>query len=436
VGTFYLLLHSLPGFEDSAAFVTLAAVVCAVAGPRRLEVLPICSLGLIVFYPDFYDTGMLTQLAAQEHLESHLLLLRDAMLALSYFYAWVLLFEMRRSPNSMAGRHPFLCWSSLIVGLAAVGSMVHGLSRLVLWTLVEQLGLLYWFVGYAILDQKSKKRSSLWVQLGTFYTFWGVGSALPIGKGAANLRQTGAADDEQLAVTQIKALKLMVLCVLISIVRGRGLAWIYGPLHVPTFGAAFRAQLAGRPYAVGWCWASVLAGFFKRIMKFAAYGNACVAIGRLSGFRLLQFTYKPCAARSVAEFWNRYNYYFKELLVDFFFFPTFVRFLKGQGWRRLALATFMAATVGNLIAHLLLTLPTLALAGCWAEFGFLQSYSFYCVALTAALIVSQLRLIRRSLGPPILGIGLFYCLLYVFDETFPEVSLANHLRFLLHLFGM
>ena len=39
---------------------------------------------------------------------------------------------------------------------------------------------------------------------------------------------------------------------------------------------------------------------------------------RLCGFNVFRNTYKPLLAETMVEFWNRYYYYFKELLVNFF----------------------------------------------------------------------------------------------------------------------
>ena len=57
------------------------------------------------------------------------------------------------------------------------------------------------------------------------------------------------------------------------------------------------------------------------------------------------------ASATLVEFWNRYYYYFKELLVRFFFMPVFMQLGgKLRDWPRLRLfvAVFAAAFVGNI----------------------------------------------------------------------------------------
>ena len=48
---------------------------------------------------------------------------------------------------------------------------------------------------------------------------------------------------------------------------------------------------------------------------------------------------------TVVGFWNRYYYYFKEIMVDFFFFPTFVSWFRKRPVLRLFAAVFMAVAV-------------------------------------------------------------------------------------------
>ena len=89
------------------------------------------------------------------------------------------------------------------------------------------------------------------------------------------------------------------------------------------------------------------------VLKLAARGHEIVGVLRLFGFNVFRNTYKPLLAPSLVEFWNRYYYYFKELLVDFFFFPTYVRRFRTSPRLRMLAATLAAAGFGNLYYHLL-----------------------------------------------------------------------------------
>lgn len=70
----------------------------------------------------------------------------------------------------------------------------------------------------------------------------------------------------------------------------------------------------------GWQrWAGLTTNYALDLMIIAAWGHALIAIIRMMGYGIPRNTVNPMASRSLAEFWNRYYYYFKELLVDFFF---------------------------------------------------------------------------------------------------------------------
>src|SRR5579864_6711728 len=99
------------------------------------------------------------------------------------------------------------------------------------------------------------------------------------------------------------------------------------------------------------CWASMIYTFFHNMLEMAIFGGPIVAVARLAGYRLLRNTYRPLSATTLVEFWNRYYFYYKELLVEVFFFPTFFRCFQTHKRLRIFFATFMAATVGNFIFH-------------------------------------------------------------------------------------
>ena len=92
------------------------------------------------------------------------------------------------------------------------------------------------------------------------------------------------------------------------------------------------------------------------MLRLAVKGHLIVGFLRLYGFNVFRNTYKPLLAESIVEFWNRYYYYFKELLVTFFFMPTFTGPAKRlRHWPRLRLlaAVFAAAFVGNVYYHVI-----------------------------------------------------------------------------------
>ena len=111
----------------------------------------------------------------------------------------------------------------------------------------------------------------------------------------------------------------------------------------------------------------------------------------MAGFLALRNTWRPLSSRSIAEFWNRYYYYFKELLVDCFFYPAFMRYFKTWGRWRLFAATVAAAGFGNALFHSLRDLNYVEDLGFWRALAGFQSYIFYTAVLSVGIGISQMR---------------------------------------------
>jgi hypothetical protein len=181
------------------------------------------------------------------------------------------------------------------------------------------------------------------------------------------------------------------------------------------------------------------------MLYLAFWGDKYVACGRLAGYRMLRNSCRPLSSTNLADFWNRYYYYFKELLVNVFFFPTFFRYFKQNTRLRILFATFMAAGVGNLIFHFMRGVGCVAQVGLFRAITGFQSYAFYCLALSISIGVSQMRRRRKDPGAgwirvqllPSLGVVFFYCILEVFNEdTYSLYPLHNRCGFLFYLFGL
>ena len=103
-------------------------------------------------------------------------------------------------------------------------------------------------------------------------------------------------------------------------------------------------------------WASIYCELVYQVLSHAIRGLKIVAALRFCGFNVFRNTYKPLLAESIVEFWNRYYYYFKELMANFFFTPTFMQLGRSlQKWPnlRLFVAVFAAAFVGNMYYHVI-----------------------------------------------------------------------------------
>jgi hypothetical protein len=426
--------------------ITIGAGACAFAGRYRAQAVTVVTLGALVVNPSWF--GWTAPSLAARGQEAHGIdvnHLRWVMLTVVLVISWAAIHCVRRFPDLILARRPVLTLVTTVLGLLliAASSVLHGVPQVLLWSFLATFAAYLWFLCYALADQRSKDASSPVVRLGAFHPVWGP-STTPFGKGVAYLKKIEAKNPLELAVTQLKGVKLLAWVWVLKVISDslRGLA--LSGLHIPTFEATFAQHVAGNPYPWYLCWGSILYTFFSNLLRVAIWGHTHVAVGRLAGYRLLRNSYRPLSSRTLADFWNRYYYYYKELLVDFYFFPAFLRYFKKHKRLRVFFATFMAAGVGNFIFHFIRDNEYVAEVGFRMTVIGYQTLAFYCVVLSIGIGLSQIRSSRgrthrgwvRGQLMPSLGVMLFYCLLEVFMITYSPHSLSQRFSFLLHLFGV
>jgi hypothetical protein len=391
--------------------VTVATLICTFVVPWNNLLTPLYTSALIVF-----------------------------VIAVGAMFFWIAL----RLPRTIIGRHPvfiLLVSYSLFIVFAAYFPNTTPVY-ITVWGLTRVFGLYLWFIAYSLRDLQSKDHDGLSLQLGTYRPFWG-STVTPFPKGASYLRRIEARDSQQLAVTQLKGLKLLVWSLLISLFSRYYLDAVHHYLAIPTFRMEFfrSVQHSADPWYV--CWASLLSEFFEELISISIWGHRFIACCRIAGFNALRNTYRPLSSRTIAEFWNRYYFYFKELLVDFFFYPVFLNFFKTRKKLRIAVATFAAAGFGNAFYHFVRDLKYIADLGLWRALASYHVYIFYCIVLASAITISQMR--KRGPAPrgfvrgrvlPAFCVVLFYCVLHVFDYTERAYPITEHFRFLAHLFNL
>ena len=291
------------------------------------------------------------------------------------------------------------------------------------------------------MDRNATPRADTSLELASFRPLWG-STTTPFPKGAAYLRRIEARDEQQLAIVQLKGLKLLVWGILLSLLQTFGTKLFHGYLRIPTSAQALAMSVQGTPAAWHVRWESQILFFFEVTLSFAILGARFISGCRMAGFNALRNSYRPLSSTTIAEFFNRFYYYFKELLVDFFFYPTFLRYWKGHKRLRMIFATFAAVVFGNSFFHLARDWQFFQKDGFWKGLASYQVLFFYNVVLGTALSISQLR--KRGPRPkgfvrghlvPVFGVLFFYCLLSVFfideDRLYP---LAVHLKYLASLF--
>ena len=350
-----------------------------------------------------------------------------------------------RFRQSWFGRRPV---ASLLAGFALAVLLASYLPtdrhlRTLSWDFLTVAGTYLWFIAYSLLDSGSKNRDPFALQVGTYHPFWG-SSSTPFVKGAAYLRRIEAHNPEQLAIAQLKGLKLLTWAVILGFFLEKAfMPVVHGYLKIPLYSHLFELSIQRAPFPWYIAWASLIANFLRSLLQISIFGHGIVACCRMAGFLALRNTYRPLESRSIAEFWNRYYYYFKELLVDCFFYPTFFRYCKSRRRLRLFVATFAAACFGNVFYHFFRNLNYIKELGFWKALAGFDAYIFYSVVLAAGIAISQLRQrpvkttswIRGRFVPTFCVIS-FFCILSVFGATDKRYPIQECFRFLAHLFNL
>ncbi len=360
------------------------------------------------------------------------------------------LLAARRHPSWWLARKPVTGQLVLILALLvlAASPLLQGWPRLALWAWLSMAGAYLWALAYGLQDQRSRSAGALGLQLGILHPFWRSSTLslapTPLGKGAAFLRKHQAKNAAELAVTQLKGLKLLVWAVLLASLDKLMAALFEQGLHVPKLAQVFDGFVQDQREPVLVCWASLLTAALAKGLGLAVWGHKAIAVARLAGFRLPRNTWRPLEARTLADFWNRYYYYFKELLVEFFFFPTFLRTFRKHPRLRVFFATFMAAGVGNAVYHALRDVHLVAELG-WQQAGAnYVSYLFYCAVLATAIGISQARITAgRQLADGLLArlwslacVWGFFVALQVFGEESRHFPFTDRVAFFVRLFGV
>ena len=402
-------------------------------------------LSRIVRHPETELEAVATVLATQGLSKTLLLPLGVGALITYYLLAVGALLLVRQNKQLFLARRPVITMIAIAAALCALASspLLNGLPSAALWTFLTIFIAYMWFLAYALIDQRSRGRSPLLFQVGILHPFWG-STWTPFGKGAAYLRKHQAKTDEELAVTQLKGFKLLTWSLFLLLLRDALTQLFEKQWGLPTFDQVLSMHMQSTPYPILLSWGSMTWATVWGTMSLAIWGHQIIGFARLAGFRLQRNTWRPLEARSVAEFWNRYYFYFKELLVEFFFFPTFLKFFRDRPRLRVFFATFVAAGIGNAIYHVFSNMDLVATYGFQQVFRtFFISYMFYCLVLSLSIGISQLRLSSGRKLPTsfigslraIFGVWALFVCLHVFIHQSPVLTFWDRCLFLLSLFG-
>jgi hypothetical protein len=347
-----------------------------------------------------------------------------------------------RWPKSRFGQRPItflLTGFSALIGWACAAKPQAALDA-ILWAIVGVMASYVWFIAYALTDRSSKPARDFSLELATFRPLWG-STNTPFPKGAAYLRRIEAKTPEQLAVTQLKGLKLLAWAILLAVVQTAWYRFFHGYLHVPLADQALAMSVRGTPAPWHMRWAAQILAYFELVLNVSIFGHRIIAFARMAGFNALRNTYRPLSATSLIEFFNRFYYYFKELLVDLFFYPAFLRYFKKHRRLRTIFATFAAIVFGDTFYHVTRDWHFFQDLGFWKGIASYQVEFVYMIALAIALSISQLKkrvpkptgFLRGRLLPTV-GVAVFYIVVSFFETDTRAFSLAQTARYFASMF--
>lgn len=439
-----------PQFGYRAAVLAVTAAMAAVVWPQKRVLILFTATWAGTFLAtglgDFDTLDNIRVVITQEHLPGEVsIVLAIGLLCLFFIAAACILYRVQCAPHSLLARKPLvilLAVEAMLCGLGSFG-LLNGWPRAVLWSAIFVFTPYLWFLPFAIVDLRSRAPSSILMQMALLRPFWSP-TYLPFGKGAAFLRKHLSVTPEDLAVTQIKAIKLLIWANILFAVRS-ALRWaLEDRMHFSNIGEAMDAFLANRPYPLSTGWAALVVSTARYCLQIAAWAHLFVGIARLAGYRLPRGSWRPLESLTLMDYFNRFHYYFKELLVDLFFVPTFFKVFRKHPRLRMFFATFMAAGIGNGIWHFVRDISLVATTGPAAALERFTSYAFYCAVLATGVGISQ---IRANLGarPSQTLIGRLYSFFFVwsfvtcmhiFSNGSLHYTLGERLSFLASLFGV
>ena len=276
---------------------------------------------------------------------------------------------------------------------------------------VKLLQIVLWRVSYLIQFTSRGKLPTTRFRDHIFY-LWPVFGPIntaptPFGKGFEYLKRHEAQGSAELTKSQLSGLKLLLLAALWVVVlkcmnvfifgeqRGMLRSWVGSwTIDFPRLHDIMDNNLTDFLLVT----TSVYLEFIYIALHIAVFGHVIVGCIRLLGFQVYRHMYAPMLATSIVDFWNRWTYYFKELLTEFFFYPTFTRCSWASPKVRLFLAVFAAACVGNMYFVMMWEVNYMLdfnLDKIWTSWG---SRTVYCFLLALGIWISMLRQqrIRRN----------------------------------------
>jgi hypothetical protein len=355
-----------------------------------------------------------------------------------------LIYLSRRYHKFKLAHYPITISYIILIGLILTATYAHLFKfySILLWSFISIYNHYFWFVGYSLIEAPHIKERNYLLDYGRYLPVWGF-TTIPYGKGSITLKQVEAQSSQEFAITQLKGLKLAVWAFILFLFLQQ-VYNLYDYYHIPELDGILEDYANGLIYSPLRAWKYIWAIFFLALLQLTVMGHFFISTCRFCGFRLLRNTYKPLQSTTIAEYWNRYNYYFKELLAVFFFYPAYFRFFKNYTKIRLFFATFCAASLGNILVHFLSLTPIIFTQGLIAACRGFVPFIFYAFVLGISIGCSQLihlsdkvqkNKFKLYVMSPCLVL-FFYSILGIFNQQYQTQSIMINFKLLASLLNI
>jgi hypothetical protein len=447
--------------QSVAGRLTLWAVALVLLAWHEVSPLMMVSLSLVMVFPaqrhallSVAAAGMIVEKileATSWHWQNHVLqLIVMLVVGIAGLYTAYLLVKHFEKWPTFFKRFPILT-------LHAAVWLALSLSTLPMLGVLTMVPFLVWRLSYMVALARCGKAGDSRFRDHLFYLVPVFGGAqTPYGKALGFLSQHEAHDPEAFTRSQLAGIKLLLLAVIWILVLDWMNSALFGDTasYITFWPGQWTLGLSGvaeqlrsgiyPPLYQGWV--TVYLELVRKTLWLAVTGHVIIGCLRLLGFNVFRNTYKPLLSESIVEFWNRFYYYFKELLVDFFFYPAYLR-MRSLGPRaRMFAAVFAAAFLGNMYHHVLArpeAVLQLDLAGFWISWG---PRFVYCFLLAAGIWISMLRQQKLRLSGQqagllprlrrIAGVWTFYGIIHIWIISSEAVGVGDRLAFFLSLIGV
>ena len=430
------------------------------AFPQHRRAILIPAAALFAFLMPPLEMAVLKELGPARGVTEAMINLWPVAVPIVWGIAFAFLWVVQTYPKSIVAQRPVTGLIGVLLLLMAIAATpLKGAAWVIAASMTMVFAQYIWFFAYWVTENHARGKSKAAIRTGFWRPFWGF-TFVPYGKGATYLDRVEAKNDDDLAISQLKGLKLILWAIVLtamivtvnkliyrvpgdmSLTRLPDVNRVLSDPIIPTYPMALEAMQAGTPYSISKRWAALLLYFVMRVAGLTVWGAKVIAVARMAGFNAFRNTYRPFESPNIAEFYNRIYYYFKELLVAFFFYPTYLRYLKKWPRVRLFTATVAAAGFGNWLFHFLRDQDLVFRLGFFKALWLYHSYAVYALILGVAIGVSQLRAMANKGKHPVGAarvrafaiIMIFYILISTFEEPNTRHGLVDYANYCLGLF--